>query len=105
MLRSLTRGMDRELSWSLGDTWFGPSAGLGTLVPGLLQHRCGQGERGLGIFRLICVQPRDCILELGNDRGLGLPGASRFLRTSRPSRMSFVNGRFRSTRRSELLRS
>lgn len=50
MLRSLARGVDGELRWSLGESPVRTSAGLGTLVPGLLQRRWGQGQRGWVFF-------------------------------------------------------
>lgn len=78
---SLARGLDGELRWSLGESPVGPSTGLGTLVPGLLQRRWGQGQR-LGVLRLVCVRARDRILELGDKPGLGLPALAFFTHVS-----------------------
>ena len=57
MLRALTGGTAGDLRWSLGGRPFGSPIGLRMLVPGLLQHRWGQRQRGWVVLRIVRVGP------------------------------------------------
>jgi hypothetical protein len=71
MLRSLMRGMGGELSWSLSPPPVGSRAGLRTVVPGLVQHRWGQRQRGWVFFGSFASALTIAFWTWGTPQGLG----------------------------------